>query len=235
MNLDHHTNSHFSPFCSPVIVYITLVLDLWPEIIFLNKISFIHVISEHILASLYRRLKNSTLTLFFNCPCPFHFWILSSESESLPVVSDSLWPRGLYNLPGSSVHGILQARIVEWVAVSFSRGSSQPRDWTQVSCIAGGFFTIWATRKLKSTGVPSLSLFQRIFLTQELSWGLLHCRQILYQLSYQGSPNSVNSYLIFANLYSISFLKFLYYCLCFVCVFTNGSLKNWIQINLIKQ
>ena len=48
--------------------------------------------------------------------------------------------------PGSSVHGILQARILEWVAISFSRGSSQPRDWTQVSCITGRCFTIWATR-----------------------------------------------------------------------------------------
>ena len=44
-------------------------------------------------------------------------------------------------------HGILQARILEWVAVAFSRGSSQPRDRTQVSCIAGGFFTSWATRE----------------------------------------------------------------------------------------
>ena len=49
--------------------------------------------------------------------------------------------------PGSSVHGILQARILEWVAIPFSRGSSQPRDGTQVSCIAGRFFTIWATRE----------------------------------------------------------------------------------------
>ena len=44
-----------------------------------------------------------------------------------------------------TVHGILQARILEWVAFPFSRGSSQPRDQTQVSCIAGGFFTPWAT------------------------------------------------------------------------------------------
>ena len=43
--------------------------------------------------------------------------------------------------PGFSVHGIFQARILEWVAISFSRGSSQPRDLTQVSCIAGRFFT----------------------------------------------------------------------------------------------
>ena len=51
------------------------------------------------------------------------------------------------SLPGSSVHEILQARILEWVAVPFSRGSSKPRDWTQVSCTAGGFFTVWTTRK----------------------------------------------------------------------------------------
>ena len=44
------------------------------------------------------------------------------------------------------IHGILQARILEWVVFPFSRGSSQPRDWTQVSCIAGRFFTSWATR-----------------------------------------------------------------------------------------
>ena len=47
--------------------------------------------------------------------------------------------------PGSSVHGILQARILEWVAILFARGSSQPRDQIQVSCTAGRFFTIWAT------------------------------------------------------------------------------------------
>ena len=51
------------------------------------------------------------------------------------------------SLSGSSVHGILQARVLEWVAVPFSKGSSQPRDQTQVSHIAGRFFTIWATRE----------------------------------------------------------------------------------------
>ena len=50
------------------------------------------------------------------------------------------------NLPGSSVHGILQARILEWVASPIPRGSSKPKDQTQVSHIAGGFFTIWATK-----------------------------------------------------------------------------------------
>ena len=51
-----------------------------------------------------------------------------------------------YSPPGSSVHGIIQARILEWVAISFSRGSSQPRDQTWVSCTEGRFFTVWATR-----------------------------------------------------------------------------------------
>ena len=53
-----------------------------------------------------------------------------------------------YSLLGSSIHGILQARILEWVAISFSRGSSRPRDGTQVSCIAGRLFTLWACRKV---------------------------------------------------------------------------------------
>ena len=70
----------------------------------------------------------------------------------------------------------------------FSRGSSQPRDQTQVSCIEGRFFTSWATGKTKNNGVGRLSNFQRIFPTQESNQGLLHCRHILYQLSYQGSP-----------------------------------------------
>ena len=53
----------------------------------------------------------------------------------------------LCNPMGSSIHGIFQARVLEWVATSFSRGSSWPRDRTWVSCIAGRHFTIWATRE----------------------------------------------------------------------------------------
>ena len=51
--------------------------------------------------------------------------------------------------PGSSLHGILQARILEWVTIPFSRGSSQPRGQTQVSCIAGRFLTGWATMRTR--------------------------------------------------------------------------------------
>ena len=77
-----------------------------------------------------------------------HTW---NSSVSHSVVFDSLWPHGLYNPRGSSAHRTLQARILEWVAIFFSRGSSRPRDFNP---------------------------------------GLLHCKRILYHLSYQGS----NSY-----------------------------------------
>ena len=67
--------------------------------------------------------------------------------------------------PGSFVHGILQARTLEWVAIPYSRGSSWPRDWTQVSRSAGRFFTIWTTRLL----IECISLGQ--WWTQELTDG----------------------------------------------------------------
>ena len=64
-----------------------------------------------------------------------------------------------------TVHGILQARILEWVAFPFSSGSSQPRNWTRVSCIAGGFFTNWAMKEvkllIKAPFVASLTILGR--------------------------------------------------------------------------
>ena len=52
------------------------------------------------------------------------------------------------SLPGSSIHEIFQARILEWVAISYSRRSSQPRGWTRVSCIVGRLFIVWATKEV---------------------------------------------------------------------------------------
>ena len=66
------------------------------------------------------------------------------KNVNCSVVSDFLRPRGL-SPPGSSVHGILQARILEWVAIPFSRGSSWLWGQTWVSCIADRFLTFWAT------------------------------------------------------------------------------------------
>ena len=67
---------------------------------------------------------------------------------SRSVMSDPFDPMDC-SLPGSSVHGIFQARILEWVSISFSRGSSQPRDWTQVSRIVGRCFTVWESRSIQ--------------------------------------------------------------------------------------
>ena len=99
------------------------------------------------------------------------------KSESCSVMS-------LCDLTDCTVHGILQARILEWVAVPFSRGSSQSRDWTQVSHTAGEFFTSWMTREAQEywSGYPfsrgpswarnwtGVSCTAGPFFTAELCW-----------------------------------------------------------------
>ena len=68
------------------------------------------------------------------------------------------------SLPGSSIHGIFLARVLEWVAISFSREFSQPRDWTWVSHIAGRRFTVWATREAQtpSRNTPSIVISKTV-------------------------------------------------------------------------
>ena len=111
---------------------------------------------------------------------PYHFLMSSVYVRSIPLLS-FIMPIFIWNIPlkwtgvkvtqscltlwdpmDYRVHGILQARILEWVSFPFSRGSSQPRDQTQVSHIAGRFFTIWATREAH---IPLVSL---IFLKKSL-------------------------------------------------------------------
>ena len=92
---------------------------------------------------------------------------------SRSVVSNSSDPVD-YSLPGSSVHGIFQAKVLEWDAIAFSDGPYSP--WNSLS---------------QNTGVGSLSLLQGIFPTQGSNPGLLHCRQILYQLSHKGTPRKL--------------------------------------------
>ena len=73
--------------------------------------------------------------------------VIMKVAQSCPTLCDPM---------DYTVHGILQARILEWVVFPFSSGSSQPRDQTQVSCIAGRFFTSWATREAQEhwSGYP---------------------------------------------------------------------------------
>ena len=149
----------------------------------------------------------------------WHTYTIDARAQSLQSCPTPCDPMNC-SLPGSSVHGILQAGILEWVAMPSSRRSFQPRDRTHVSCVAGGFFTteslgkpkytmksesesvshsvvpdsLWhhglqPTRLLcpwdfpdKSTEMASHFLLQGIFPTLGSNPGLLHCRQILYQL-----------------------------------------------------
>ena len=82
------------------------------------------------------------------------YFVLCSVAQSCLTFCDSIH----CNPQVSSVHGILQARILEWVTIPFSRGSSGPSDQTLISCIAGGFFTIWATREAHRYSVGSIPL-----------------------------------------------------------------------------
>ena len=88
-----------------------------------------------------------------------------------------------------TVHGIFQARTPEWVAFPFSRGSPQhPRIKPRSPTLQADSLPAEPQGKPKNTGVGSLSLLQQIFPTQESNWDLLHCRRILNQLRYEGSP-----------------------------------------------
>ena len=99
-----------------------------------------------------------------------HLHVPSLQGHIIMILSSHQWPLGLWSVraqwpilcdpmdcsfPVSSVHGILQARILEWLAISSCRGSSWPRDWTcfsYVSCITGRFFTCWAFGAFLATG-----------------------------------------------------------------------------------
>ena len=93
----------------------------------------------------WQLLISSPPTWNHTCVSLLHRWLEERRKWSCSVVS-VCDPMGR-SLPGSSVRGIFQARILEWVAISFSRGSSQPRDQTRVSCAAGRLFAVWATRE----------------------------------------------------------------------------------------
>ena len=114
-------------------------------------------------------------------PSPNH-WTTSEVkvSQSCPTLCDTT---------DYTVHRILWARILEWRIFPFSRRSSQPRDQTQVSHIAGRLYQLSHKGSPRILQWVSLSLLQGIFPTLELNLGLPHCRWILYQLSFQRSPD----------------------------------------------
>ena len=120
----------------------------------------------------------------------------------------------LCNPTDCAVHGILQERILEWVTLPFSNRSSQPRDWTQVSRIAGGFFAIWATRE----AVWSLLSW---FLVS-MFWGRWGYSQLLWHLCWKGCVSCAELLLhlretplaTFTESVSSSLSRFLGLCVC---------------------
>ena len=110
----------------------------------------------HILLDLYTLFLSPSSVCVCVCVCA----CMRLVAQSCLTLCN-LWT--VCNSPGSSVHGILQARILEWVAMPASRGSFWPRNQTHVSCIAGIFFTIWATREALSF-LLSTSHYHTIYL-----------------------------------------------------------------------
>ena len=116
------------------------------------------------------------------------YWVtlkVKSESEVAQSCLTLFDPMDC-SLPGSSLHGILQARVLEWVAISFSRGSSRPRDRTWVSLIPGRRFNLWATREacyyllIFTVANNTCYLYSILFQTS-------------YQRAYRGIQQNVNS------------------------------------------
>ena len=97
----------------------------------------------------HKGLKRKKLVSHWSDACA----VLGLVTQSCPTLCDSMD----CSPPSSSVHGILQARILEWVAIPFSRGSSWPRDQTWVSCTTGRFFTFWATKEAPGRTTESKS------------------------------------------------------------------------------
>ena len=115
--------------------------------------------------------------------------------------------------PGSSVHGILQARVLEWVAIPFSRGSSRPRDWTQVSHIPGRRFNLWATREALthvSCGSRIVGRFFYRWATREARFSYIYIlSQIIFPLRLQNIESSSLCYTV-----SPCWLSILYIVVC---------------------
>ena len=127
-----------------ILVYFCAIWLIWSGSLSvrIGFLSFTDLLKFH-LVTLSNYLSNSLK----KCLERKHFQyrrMLIYESESGSVMSDSLWPQGLQPTSLLCPRGFSRQEL-EWVAIPISRGHSQPRDWIWVSCIAGRFFTVWAT------------------------------------------------------------------------------------------
>ena len=104
--------------------------------------------------------------------------MLCSVTQSCPTFCDPMDSSSPLSM------GILQARILEWVAMLSSRGSSQPRDQTQVSSIAGGFFTIWATREAQILNYSPFKIQLKFYHFQETILKFYTSKTYVYLICY---------------------------------------------------
>ena len=118
-----------------------------------------------------------------------------------------------------TVHGILRARILEWVAFPSPGDLPIPRTESRSPTLQTDSLSAEPQGKPQKTGGGNISLLQQIFPTQESNWAFLHCRQILYQLSYQGNPlltvkyNSYETFFLILKcfIFFLSLKKFIYF------------------------
>ena len=110
-------------------------------------------------------------------------YIFSSMKVLVAQSYTTLWNAMDYSPPGSSLHGIFQARILEWVAIPFSRGSSQTRDQTQVSCGRGRFFTCCTTKEAQYNVLIYIMLIQFWVVSYYWFCSLLYIHNVIYWLS----------------------------------------------------
>ena len=103
------------------------------------EIAFLVSVTKH-----HKRAYRSGNLLSHSSKIKVSAWVLPLECCEVKAAQSCLT---LYNPIDCTVHGVLQARMLKWVAFPFSRGSSQPRNWTWVSHVAGGFFASWAIRE----------------------------------------------------------------------------------------
>ena len=142
-----------NPFCKLLMVIASRKKEQGRETYFFNWLpfdlhEFFSMFSYDLFSKKQINLKNSRLSVASNRTQLKLTWACERKLKALVAQS---WPTLCDPMdcspPGSSVHGILQEGTLEWVAIPFSRGSSQPMDWTWVSCIAGRLFIAWATKE----------------------------------------------------------------------------------------
>ena len=128
----------------------------------------------------------------YSCTCVsylfeyrIHWWFLPVSMDMFVQSCPTLCDPMDYSLPGSSVYGIFQARILEWVAISLSRGSSQSRDWTQVSCTAGRLYHLSHQGSPRLFTLPITSFCEKVFILTQSKFKRID--SIVYHI---GSPSS---------------------------------------------